>query len=159
MDGKSTSVARITPGPRQHRSRMHRSRIFRDRSRWNFNARRLVFGNLLKDQRIFHNGHTTTLRWLMNKRLRRLVVRPDGPLILHDRTKLAGIHCAQPLSYLYEHAMYHDCTLADWADLTHDGQVAAYVALRDFRSEHVDEIIEEARRRPESRTQYFQWPV
>ncbi|KAK1719591.1 hypothetical protein BDP67DRAFT_562246 [Colletotrichum lupini] len=62
------------------------------------------------------------------------------------------------MSYLYEHDMYHHCTLADWADLNHDGQVAAYTALRDFRSEHVDEIIEDAKRRAESKTPHPHGP-
>ncbi|KAK0376718.1 hypothetical protein CLIM01_05895 [Colletotrichum limetticola] len=133
---------------------MHRSQVFRDRCRWNFKARGLPFKNTPTDQTIIHKGRLTTLQQHIKRRVGRLVVQPDAPLIIHDRIKLAGIHRAQPMSYLYEHEMYHDCTLADWADLNHDGQVAAYTALRDFRSEHVDEIIEDAKRRVESETPY-----
>ncbi|KAK1528248.1 hypothetical protein CPAR01_12806 [Colletotrichum paranaense] len=137
---------------------MHRSQVFRDRCRWNFKARGLPFENTSTDRTIFHKGRVTTLRQQIEKRAGRLVVQPHGPLIIHDRIKLAGIHRAQPMSYLYEHDMYHDCTLADWADLNHDGQVAAYTALRDFRSEHVDEIIEDAKRRAESKTPHPHGP-
>ncbi|KAG7060025.1 hypothetical protein JMJ78_0015306, partial [Colletotrichum scovillei] len=137
---------------------MHRSQVVRDSCRWNFKARGLPFENTSTDQTIFHKGRVTTLRQHIKKRVGRLVVQSDGPLIIHDRIKLAGIHRAQPMSYLYEHDMYHDCTLADWADLNHDGQVAAYTALRDFRSEHVDEIIEDAKRRVESKTPHPHGP-
>ncbi|KAK7444612.1 hypothetical protein Landi51_08424 [Colletotrichum acutatum] len=137
---------------------MHRSQVFQDRCRWNFKARGLPFENTPADQTIFHKGRVTTLRQHIKKRVGRLVVQPNGPLIIHDRIKLAGIHRAQPMSYLYEHGMHHDCTLADWADLNHNGQVAAYTALRDFRSQHVDEIIEDAKRRAESKTSHPNGP-
>ncbi|TLD21387.1 hypothetical protein PspLS_09285 [Pyricularia sp. CBS 133598] len=67
--------------------------------------------------------------------------------VLHDRVKLAGIHRAQPKSHAYEQrhgGVPRDCTLADWADLRAEDQIAAYEEERDARSVDLDGIIQRA---------------
>ncbi|EJT72406.1 hypothetical protein GGTG_09272 [Gaeumannomyces tritici R3-111a-1] len=54
---------------------------------------------------------------------------------------------SRPGGHLYEHAMLHNCTLADWADLAPANQVAAYVALRNARAVDVDGVIDKAARK------------
>jgi hypothetical protein len=50
-----------------------------------------------------------------------------------DRLKLGGIHRAQPFSHSFEHGVYHQYFIADWAHLRYEDQVAAYQRLRDGR--------------------------
>jgi uncharacterized membrane protein YgcG len=77
--------------------------------------------------------------------------RPAANFALTDRVKLAGIHRAQPMSHVFEHDVRHDCTLADWADLVRDDQVAAYTDLRNLRATFLDEILEAARQSQRNR--------
>ncbi|TIC99727.1 hypothetical protein CH35J_006151 [Colletotrichum higginsianum] len=128
----------------------------------------LVFPNTAPARRL--SRRRKKLQKLAKERRGRLVIQPSSASIVHDRIKLAGIHRAQPMGYHYDQDMLHDCTLADWADLAHDDQVAAYTALRDYQAEHVDEIIAAAKRRwtetsqssvqnrtPGSGTRYLDW--
>ncbi|KAK1995151.1 hypothetical protein LX36DRAFT_702472 [Colletotrichum falcatum] len=127
---------------------MHRSGSFRSSCQWNFRVRGLVFPHTATKGSLFGRRRSKILSKLTKERHGRLVVRlGSANIIVHDRVKLAGIHRAQPMSYFYEHEQLHDCAPADWADLAHDDQVAAYTALRDFRAQHVDEIIEDAKQR------------
>ncbi|KXH60227.1 hypothetical protein CSAL01_13670 [Colletotrichum salicis] len=130
---------------------MHRSESFRNSCQWNFEARGLVSRNTALDGVLF-SRRRRRIHKLQQQRHGNIRVRPDSAKIVHDRIKLAGIHRAQPMSYLYEHDMLHDCTLADWADLIYDEQLTAYTQLREFRSENEHEVIKEARREWESTT-------
>ncbi|KAK1955948.1 hypothetical protein LY78DRAFT_686482 [Colletotrichum sublineola] len=129
---------------------MHRSERFRNSCQWNFTVRGLVFPHTATTG-LLGRSRSKLVNKLAKERHGRLIVRPGSASILHDRVKPVGIHRAQPMSYLHEHDVLHDCAPADWADLAHDEQVAAYIAIRNFRSEHVDEIIEDAKQRWTSR--------
>ncbi|TLD29241.1 hypothetical protein PspLS_03927 [Pyricularia sp. CBS 133598] len=130
---------------------MRRSRTFRDSCMWNFVPRGLLFPNTcpVRDQ-AFLSRKSRTKQLARERGPGNLVSRPGSALVVHDRVKLAGIHRAQPQSHLYDHDRLYDCTLADWADLARDAQVAEYVALRDLRARLVDEVIEDARGRHQS---------
>ncbi|KAL8366755.1 hypothetical protein RB595_010558 [Gaeumannomyces hyphopodioides] len=126
---------------------MRGSPVFKHACRWNFTPRGLVFPD--------DKGSRRARRLYLRKRGRLVVEQGryrweggDGGVVVvdHDRVKLAGIHRAQPASHLYGHAMLHDCTLTDWADLAPADQVAAYVALRDARAVDVDGVIDKAAR-------------
>ncbi|KAJ8109539.1 hypothetical protein OPT61_g7386 [Boeremia exigua] len=127
-------------------SAMHRSKLFRKNCHWDFEAKGILlpFANT-KTNRASRKRQQLEIE--RKKHEMTLSERADDPAIHYDRIKLAGIYRAQPESHVFDHAKLHDCTLADWADLRHEDQVAAYKKLRDYRATHVDEIIESARRR------------
>lgn len=111
-------------------SAMHRPSKFRDECFWNFEFKNV---QLLKEI------------WGKTDRDGMFLAAQEGhPEIHHDRVKLRGIHRAQLMSHVYEHSKYHDCTLAEWADLHHEDQVASYKELRDYWVTRVDELIEKA---------------
>ena len=51
----------------------------------------------------------------------------------NDRLKLGGIHRAQPYSHQFEHGVYHEYFIAEWASLTREDQTKAYENLRMAR--------------------------
>ncbi|KAF8243667.1 hypothetical protein K440DRAFT_663983 [Wilcoxina mikolae CBS 423.85] len=66
-------------------------------------------------------------------------------MYMKDRVKLGGIHRAQPRSHHFEQSKYHDCTLAPWADLVRDDQIALYIRLRDHRADVLKDIPEKSK--------------
>ncbi|KAI9775385.1 MAG: hypothetical protein M1839_001240 [Geoglossum umbratile] len=90
-----------------------------------------------------------TCRWNRERK----AATPDVASKL-DRIKLSGIHRAQPRSHFFEQGKYHDCTLAEWALLSREGQIKEYEKLRDHRADVLDEIP----RRPKPRRRQSRLP-
>ncbi|KAK2768344.1 hypothetical protein FQN54_000198 [Arachnomyces sp. PD_36] len=55
-----------------------------------------------------------------------------------DRLKLGGIHRAQPFSHSFDHGVYHQYFIADWAHLKYEDQLSEYELLRDERMKMPD---------------------
>ncbi|KAH8702863.1 hypothetical protein GQ44DRAFT_732665 [Phaeosphaeriaceae sp. PMI808] len=73
------------------------------------------------------------------------LLRKPGPAFVryaNGRARLGGIYRAQPQSHLFEQSKLHDCTLASWADLTRSDQIKAYIRLRDYRADVLNEVPE-----------------
>jgi hypothetical protein len=75
-----------------------------------------------------------------------------------DRAKLAGILRAQPAAHVFEHRKFHDCTLAIWADLVYEDQVAAYKKLRDYRARDAKGVLKAARPRADQQVERIEFP-
>jgi len=94
---------------------------------------------------VIHSRSTVPQRYPIERRM-----------YMQDRVKLGGIHRAQPRSHYYEGSKYHDCTLAPWADIVRDDQIALYIRLRDYRADVLKDIPEESKPRTRVRSRSSQ---
>jgi hypothetical protein len=127
---------------------LSRSPNFRDKCKWNFRTGHIDFPHIQH----FHSSRRRNSRFksklsFKNSSGKSPAGKPLPPKTekagYADRVKLSGIHRAQPWSHLFEHGKFHDCTLAPWADLVPHDQIKAYIKLRDWRADILEEIPQE----------------